>query len=321
MRNTYAFSFCLALLVQALAPSVLFGQSSSVIIPSNISTGSLEKNLLFYANQRYQVTRQGPDIVMDALFDGRFQSVTSATAPTASNPLVVLLEGLPTHHTQQGAWVGWSSRNWMPVNFKIEGYNTYDGANQWVTVANVTGHSQRHYMVKMPPGGFGKLRFSFYSASGANGLMQLSELFYIHPEAAQAYDGLLVKYHSSGNVGIGTTSPKAKLAVDGNILAKEIKIKTNISVPDYVFESDYNLPTLAEVEAYVKLHKHLPEIPSAGDINRDGLDLAEMNLLLLKKVEELTLYLLEKDKAEKQMISEIQALKMEVTALKSNKAK
>ncbi|PRD44965.1 hypothetical protein C5745_18855 [Sphingobacterium haloxyli] len=101
---------------------------------------------------------------------------------------------------------------------------------------------------------------------------------------------------SNGNVGIGTIDPKAKLAVDGNILAKEIKVKTDITVPDYVFEETYNLPTLSSIENYVKEHKHLPEIPSAKDIESDGLDLAEMNLLLLKKVEELTLHLIEKDK-------------------------
>ncbi|SEK53251.1 hypothetical protein SAMN05421740_1025 [Parapedobacter koreensis] len=101
----------------------------------------------------------------------------------------------------------------------------------------------------------------------------------------------------SGNVGIGTTDPQAKLAVEGNILAKEVKVKTDIAVPDYVFGEDYQLSTLAEVEAYVKEHKHLPEIPSAADIKKDGLNLAEMNLLLLKKVEELTLHLLKERRA------------------------
>ncbi len=100
----------------------------------------------------------------------------------------------------------------------------------------------------------------------------------------------------NGNVGIGNKNPQAKLAVDGNILAKEIKVKTDITVPDYVFESDYKLPSLPDVEQYVKQNKHLPEVPSAKEIEKDGLDLAEMNLLLLKKVEELTLHLIGKDK-------------------------
>ncbi|WP_257668573.1 hypothetical protein [Parapedobacter tibetensis] len=100
----------------------------------------------------------------------------------------------------------------------------------------------------------------------------------------------------NGNTGIGTIDPQAKLAVDGNILAKEVKVKTDISVPDYVFEPDYELPTLQYIEAYVKEHKHLPEIPSAEDIRRDGLDLAGMNLLLLKKIEELTMHIIELEK-------------------------
>lgn len=100
----------------------------------------------------------------------------------------------------------------------------------------------------------------------------------------------------NGNLGIGTISPKAKLAVEGNILAKEIKVTNNIAVPDYVFEVDYKLTSLSEIETYVKEHKHLPEIPSAKDIEESGLDLGEMNLLLLKKVEELTLHLIENEK-------------------------
>jgi len=206
---------------------------------------------------------------------------------------------------------------WMPTSFKIEGYDTYNGANQWVTIADISAHSEKHYMKKMPLGEFGKLRFTFYTASGTNGLMQLSQLFYIHPEAAQTYDGVMVKYNAVGNVGIGTTNPQAKLAVNGNILATEVKVKTNIDVPDYVFDPNYELPPLSEIEAYVKVHRHLPEIPSATDIKRDGLDLAEMNLLLLKKVEELTLHLIEKEKKENEMYQLMNAMEKRLSQLEN----
>ncbi|WP_133166407.1 hypothetical protein [Sphingobacterium haloxyli] len=108
-------------------------------------------------------------------------------------------------------------------------------------------------------------------------------------------------YYMDGNVGIGTVDPKAKLSVEGNILAKEIKVTNNIAVPDYVFEPEYELPSLSAIEAYVKEHKHLPDIPSAREIAEQGLDVGEMNLLLLKKVEELTLHLIEKEKKMKKM--------------------
>ncbi|SUJ02450.1 Uncharacterised protein [Sphingobacterium spiritivorum] len=99
----------------------------------------------------------------------------------------------------------------------------------------------------------------------------------------------------NGNVGIGITTPQDKLAVNGNIRAREIKVETN-NWPDYVFEEEYKLTPLAEVETFIKANKHLPDVPSAKEIEEEGLSVGEMNKLMMRKIEELTLYLIEKDK-------------------------
>lgn len=144
---------------------------------------------------------------------------------------------------------------------------------------------------------------------GLYGSAATAQRLYITFAAASPWNSLSgLHLLQNGNVGIGVLDPKARLAVDGNILAKEIKIKTNVTVPDYVFEADYRLPSLASIEAFVKEHKHLPEIPSATEIQKDGLDLATMNLLLLKKMEELTLHLIEKEKRIEALESRVQQL-------------
>lgn len=105
---------------------------------------------------------------------------------------------------------------------------------------------------------------------------------------------------TSGNVGIGTTSPGSyKLAVAGKIAANEEVRVFGIGTttfPDYVFDPSYKLPSLEETEKYVRENRHLPEIPTAKEIERDGMSLNAMNVLLLKKVEELTLYMIEMKK-------------------------
>lgn len=113
-----------------------------------------------------------------------------------------------------------------------------------------------------------------------------------------------------GNVGIGTTSIPVgyKLAVKGNVIAEKIKVKNSANWPDFVFEPYYKLPDLLQIETFVKQNKHLPEIPSATEIEKDGLDLGEMNRLLLKKVEELTLYMIEMKKENESLKSRIQKL-------------
>ncbi|MBB6502653.1 hypothetical protein [Pedobacter cryoconitis] len=96
-----------------------------------------------------------------------------------------------------------------------------------------------------------------------------------------------------GNIGIGTTTPNGyKLAVNGGVHAKSVKVDTD-NWPDYVFHKDHVLMPLTEVKTYIDENHHLPEIPSAKEVTEKGLDLGEMNKLLTKKVEELTLYLIE----------------------------
>ncbi len=105
-----------------------------------------------------------------------------------------------------------------------------------------------------------------------------------------------------GYLGIGTPNPKEMLSVNGTILAKEVKVSTDASDwPDFVFEPDYNLKPLSEVENYILTNKHLPDIPSAAQMEEQGVNLAKMNKLLLQKVEELTLYQIEKDKEVKKI--------------------
>ncbi len=101
---------------------------------------------------------------------------------------------------------------------------------------------------------------------------------------------------NGGNVGIGITNPTEKLAVNGNIRSKEVKVEAT-NWPDYVFEEDYNVGTLKGLESYIKANKHLPEMPTANEVEANGIALGEMNKLLLKKVEELTLHLIEQNKS------------------------
>jgi hypothetical protein len=112
-----------------------------------------------------------------------------------------------------------------------------------------------------------------------------------------------------GNVGIGTDDTKGyKFAVNGDAIFTKIKVKNNTSWPDYVFEENYQLPPLAEIAAYIKTHKHLPEIPAAAEVEKEGLDIGEMNKQLLKKVEELTLYLIQQQQEHESTVERIKVL-------------
>ncbi len=120
-----------------------------------------------------------------------------------------------------------------------------------------------------------------------------------------------MRINSSGNVGIGTTNPgTAKLAVNGTIKAREV-IATTQGWPDYVFDTEYDLKPLPEVEKFIKTNKHLENIPTAAEVKTNGVPLADMQAKILQKLEETTLYLIE-------MKKENEVLKSRITVLEQN---
>jgi hypothetical protein len=104
-----------------------------------------------------------------------------------------------------------------------------------------------------------------------------------------------------GSVTIGTNSNNTGeiLVANGLIRCNGLKIKDWLlrqKAPDYVFSAGYQLPELKAVESFIKLNSHLPEVPSAATMGEEGIDLKEFNLVLLKKIEELTLYTIQQNK-------------------------
>ena len=111
-------------------------------------------------------------------------------------------------------------------------------------------------------------------------------------------------FERNGNIGIGTRAPDALLTVNGKIHTQEVLVDLEGAVaPDYVFESyykgsstlkpSYKFLSLSDLERFIEENHHLPGVPSAELLEKDGMPLKEMNLILLEKVEELTLHLLE----------------------------
>lgn len=138
----------------------------------------------------------------------------------------------------------------------------------------------------------GQLQFD---GAGANRYFQFDNfqgnLRFISQDASGASEKMRIL--NDGTIGIATTTPDPnyKLSVNGKIRAKEVVVETDW--PDFVFAEDYKLPSLAEVEHFIKKHKHLPDIPSQQQVADQGVNLGEMQAKLLQKIEELTLHMIE----------------------------
>ena len=105
-------------------------------------------------------------------------------------------------------------------------------------------------------------------------------------------DGSVI-YYNTGNVGINTSAPDARLTVNGQVHATEFRADLTVPGPDYVFAPEYPLISLDSMQNYLNIHQHLPGIPPAAVMEKEGVELLKMNMNLLQKVEEMMLYILQ----------------------------
>lgn len=135
-----------------------------------------------------------------------------------------------------------------------------------------------------------------------------SEYFQISSELGSP----VLALSKTGKVGIGTTNIEGShsLFVAGSILTEEVEVKLMVDWPDYVFDTGYELMTLNEIDRYIRVNGHLPGVPSAEEIETNGLELGQMNAVLMQKVEELTLHLINQEK-------EINKLKEQINELRN----
>lgn len=156
------------------------------------------------------------------------------------------------------------------------------------------------------------LRFNCYQ-SNVSAIQKTGLAFYTNPSGVNTGTTDLVermRIAPNGFIGIGTFDPQNLLDVKGTIRATEVLVQSVDQFADFVFDPNYKLLPLTEVNSYVKSNKHLPGIPSANEVKENGINLTEMQVKLLQKIEELTLYSIKQQE-------EIQLLKSEIESLKN----
>ena len=154
--------------------------------------------------------------------------------------------------------------------------------------------------------GGGDLILAMKSSSG-NGINRKVKI-------ASDDNGTLLEVQNSGQIIMGTvpnTPSRYRLYVGDGILTERVKValKSSSNWADYVFDRKYKLMPLLDVEKFIKKNKHLPNVLSAEQVVKEGIDMAEMDSKLLEKIEELTLYLIEMKKENIEMKKEIQIMK------------
>jgi hypothetical protein len=210
-------------------------------------------------------------------------------------------------------------------NFSIEGSNNSTNGNDgnWVSLQNnlsmlnLEGWNDFVFENQNP--------YLTYRIKGKGNLyggaytVNVSEIQMMSSEGGAAPSQLCQSFYcdGEGNVSIGTplSATGYRLSVQGKIMAEGVKVELQSKWPDYVFDNAYPLKPLKEVGEYIRINNHLPEMPSAGEVKSGGLDLAEINIKLLQKIEELTLYQLELLEKQLELMRKVEKLENKIASM------
>jgi len=224
-----------------------------------------------------------------------------------------------------------------PQNIIIEAYKDWGGGlflnangsrNTYITQARLTYDANKYFIeIYATQALTSNAYFYHYETEGYAGSFTLNNgSLPLGGGVIKKITGNLVdKAYSSGgmnlmgNVGIGTSIPDEKLTVKGTINSEEVRVEAVGA--DFVFAPDYNLMPLTKIEAFVNKNHHLPEVPSAAEMQANGVELGKMNMLLLQKIEELTLHQIEQEKKGESQSKIIELLLLKLEAQEKEIAK
>ncbi len=249
----------------------------------------------------YLILFKSSDIATRVL--GRFLGIRShgSSNPVSLNMLIEAGRGTGTAHD---------------VNIQ---YSSVSGGTHKYRISSVTlDYGGENYVaIKIDPGSTSTILTAGYF----DGVLHKADLFVLpsdsvanvatySPTQNRKKTAMLSPVFIDGNLGVGIEDPSNALEVNGTIRTKEVIVEAT-GWPDYVFSGSYNLPSLIEVEKFIQTNKHLPGVPSQKEVTEKGQSLGETQQILLKKIEELTLYMIDLKK-------ENDSLKEQVNELNKN---
>lgn len=251
--------------------------------------GNTDDNLYFYAPTLYEVNGNEP--TLQELIAGSNGNTSDTQAPTVPIGLTT------TNINDTSVDLNW---NVSTDNTAVTGYHIYNNGGS-TPISSTTGLGTSATLNNLLSGTTYQLSIAAYDAAGNTSTPSSPAISVITTTGGGGttsgnwnQNGTNINY-TSGNVSVGTTTVPSgyKMAIDGKLITEEVKVQLSGEWADYVFLKDYQLPTLQEVEKHIQEKGHLINIPSAKEVETNGIELGEMNRLLLEKIEELTLYILE----------------------------
>jgi len=320
----------LILVLWVTAQNVTLAQPLYLTSPGNFGqlaiSYSPSENILYSGTSRYRVTSTVEQSHVQALVNGDYDQ-TAITVPEGESTIITI-----DFLGKGGAWVrkpdGYLFLNFFEENYPDSVtaviYDSTDAtadinAEDWSNQSNTSPYILLR--AQLPSGFAGLKKIEIRIKSRSEVVTKISELEYILTYPGQFERGIFTKWDNNtiwsdltvkdtGNVqrayitntgiaylqklGIGTTNTNdtAKLFVEGQIRARQVKVDEELW-PDYVFAKDYKLPSIQQLHEYIKKNNHLPGIPSAEEVKTKGLDVGKNQAALMEKIEELTLYLIQ----------------------------